>query len=223
MRPRSAHSGAARRGSRARRQRREPSLTARRLTPLMLFAVILLVLAAFSSPDLPMEAIVDGYPIVLGKTTMQDLLDRGYEAHPMGMPGTIRENAKYVPFYYSLDRGAGDQIFVTACVPWGGSANVGPERGRAATEGVIRAVRLRIDATEDVEVLYDGMRLAELSFEHAAGAWKAKEDSGAGNAGYRVSAKRGTLRLAPENSFQDTFFELTVQLSEREFEKMQKG
>ena len=48
----------------------------------LLAAMLLLIaLTACGGADMPMEATLDGYTIVLGQTTVQDLVDRGYEAH----------------------------------------------------------------------------------------------------------------------------------------------
>lgn len=186
-----------------------------------LVALLLLLTACGGGPDLPMEATVDGYTIVLGQTTMQDMIDQGYEVHPTGVPDTMKQGDKYIPFYYSLDRGAGDQVFVTACVPWGGSANVREEQKLSLTEGVIKSVTLRLSATEKVEVTYNGMDLSELTFDHAIKEWGAEKDDRTTKTAYKLTAKRGFLRLEAENTFSEEFNALTVQLSQKEFEKMQ--
>ena len=189
----------------------------------VLLVALLLFLATFSGgPDLPMEITVDGYTIVLGETTMQDLTAQGYTGTPTGVPDTIRSNAKYIPFYYSLDRGAGDCMNVTVMVPWSGETDVSREQERSATEGVVKSVWLNRDALKDVEVRYNGADLQELTFAYAASEWEAEQDWTASNTAWGVDAKRGYVGLAAESDASEEVYELTVQLSEKEFTKMQK-
>lgn len=56
-------------------------------------------LTACGGPEMPMELTVDGHTIVLGKTTMKEMTDLGYEVRVTGTPDTIAKDAKYVPFY----------------------------------------------------------------------------------------------------------------------------
>ena len=68
----------------------------------LLAAMLLLIaLTACGGADMPMEATLDGYTIVLGQTTVQDLVDRGYEAHLEKMPDFARDGEKYISFNYN--------------------------------------------------------------------------------------------------------------------------
>ena len=71
---------------------------------------LMLGLTGCGGQDLPMEATFDGYTVVLGQTTMQDLIDEGYEPHLQSRQDVARDGDKYISFYYSLDKGAGYQF-----------------------------------------------------------------------------------------------------------------
>lgn len=194
--------------------------------PVLLIVLLLLALsltACAKKMDLPMEVTVDGYTIVLGKTTMKDMTDLGYEVHTDGMPDVAREGDKYIPFYYSLDRGAGDQIHVTVMAPWSGNSDISAEQSFAVTEGVIRSVRFTLDAVEKVEVTYNGMNVNDLNFEYAKEEWGAKlDDQSSTKIKYQVDAKNGFVILDSISVMEQEYGGLNIQLTTSAFEKMQE-
>lgn len=194
----------------------------------VLFTFIILVglgLTACSAtaPDMPMEAVVDGQTIVLGQTTMQDMVDLGYEAHLEKVPDSAKTGDKYIYYNYSLDMGAGRQVFVTVGVPWSGDTDISNETSLSATEGIIKSISLSKTATEKITVSYNGVDLQDLSFDYAATEWGAKEKEGASKKTYTLPVKRGMIQLQAYLTSDEDFNSLDIQLSEKEFEKMQKS
>ena len=62
--------------------------------PILLTCLLLLVFcitACAKKVDLPMEITIDGYTIVLGQTTVKDMMERGYEIHTDAMPDVAHE------------------------------------------------------------------------------------------------------------------------------------
>ena len=193
--------------------------------PILLTCLLLLVFcitACAKKVDLPMEITIDGYTIVLGQTTVKDMMERGYEIHTDAMPDVAHEGDKYIPFYYSLDRGAGDQIHVTVMAPWSGESDISSEQSFAATEGIIKAVSFRLTSVEKVEVTYNGMNVNDLSFDYAQKEWSAKPKDGSTNTRYQVDATRGFVILETAHSSDEEYGALNIQLTEKEFEKMQE-
>lgn len=193
--------------------------------PILLTCLLLLVFcitACAKKVDLPMEITIDGYTIVLGQTTVKDMMERGYEIHTDAMPDVAHEGDKYIPFYYSLDRGAGDQIHVTVMAPWSGESDISSEQSFAATEGIIKAVSFRLTSVEKVEVTYNGMNVNDLSFDYAQKEWSAKSKDGSTNTRYQVDATRGFVILETAYSSDEEYGALNIQLTEKEFEKMQE-
>ena len=193
--------------------------------PILLTCLLLLVFcitACAKKVDLPMEITIDGYTIVLGQTTVKDMMERGYEIHTDAMPDVAHEGDKYIPFYYSLDRGAGDQIHVTVMAPWSGESDISSEQSFAATEGIIKAVSFRLTSVEKVEVTYNGMNVNDLSFDYAQKEWRAKPKDGSTNTRYQVDATRGFVILETAYSSDEEYGALNIQLTEKEFEKMQE-
>lgn len=190
-------------------------------------AVLLVLIMSFSLVgcgriELPMEVTVDGNTIVLGQTTMQDMIDLGYKAGSTSKPDTAKKGDKYIAFTYSLSKGAGNQIFVTVCVPWSGDTNVSKETALSATEGVIRSIRLSTSALEKVDVTYNGINLKDFTFDYAT-EWGAKKDERLSNfLAYSVEAKRGYVKLSADGAFSEDFGELSLQMYDKEFENMQK-
>ncbi|MCI8492185.1 hypothetical protein AALA99_06510 [Anaerotruncus colihominis] len=184
--------------------------------------MMLIALAACGGADMPMEATLDGYTIVLGQTTVQDLVDRGYEAHLEKMPDVARDGDKYISFHYSLDRGAGDQIFVTVSVPWSGNTDITAETKLSTSAGILQAVTFTKTATEKVEALYNGVSVQDLSFDFAAQEWGAKEKKDASKKTYTLQAKRGFVQFQSHLTGDEDFHSVSVTLSDKEFEKMQK-
>ena len=193
--------------------------------PILLTCLLLLVFcitACAKKVDLPMEITIDGYTIVLGQTTVKDMMERGYEIHTDAMPDVAHEGDKYIPFYYSLDRGAGDKIHVTVMAPWSGESDISSEQSFAATEGIIKAVSFRLTSVEKVEVTYNGMNVNDLSFDYAQKEWSAKPKDGSTNTRYQVDATRGFVILETAYSSDEEYGALNIQLTEKEFEKMQE-
>ena len=189
----------------------------------LLAAMLLLIaLAACGGADMPMEATLDGYTIVLGQTSVQDLVDRGYEAHLEKMPDFARDGEKYISFNYSLSRGAGDQIFATVSVPWSGNTDITEETTLSASEGILQTVTLTKTATEKVEAAYNGVSVQDLSFDYAAQEWGAKEKKDASKKTYTLQAKRGLVQFQSYLTSDEDFHSVSIQLSDKEFEKMQK-
>lgn len=188
----------------------------KRFTAVLLMLIMTFSLAGCGKADLPMEVTVDGHTIVLGQTTMQDMIDLGYEVNYTGKDDTAKSGDKYVSFQYSLKKEAGHQIFVTVCVPWSGSTNVSKEADLSATEGIIKTVTLKVGALEKVSVSYNGIDLKDFTFDYAE-EWGMKKDERLSNfLAYSVEAKRGFVRLSADGSFSDNFGELTLQIYEKE-------
>ena len=184
--------------------------------PILLTCLLLLVFcitACAKKVDLPMEITIDGYTIVLGQTTVKDMMERGYEIHTDAMPDVAHEGDKYIPFYYSLDRGAGDQIHVTVMAPWSGESDISSEQSFAATEGIIKAVSFRLTSVEKVEVTYNGMNVNDLSFDYAQKEWSAKPKDGSTNTRYQVDATRGFVILETAYSSDEEYGALNIQLT----------
>ena len=170
---------------------------------------------------MPMELTIDGHTIVLGQTTMKDMTDLGYEVSLTAMPDTVSRDDKYVPFYYRLSKGAGNELFVTVYVPWGGSSDISAEAGLAPTEGILRRVEVRTSTVEKVEAYYNGVAIKELTFETAC-EWGAKQDEEAYALTYEINAKDGLVKFASQSWQYEEFYVLTLQLSKKKFEQMQK-
>lgn len=187
-----------------------------------LLLLVFCVSACAKKTDMPMELTIDDYTIVLGQTTVKDMMERGYQIHTDAMPDIAHEGDKYIPFYYSLDRGAGDQIHVTVMAPWSGNSDISAEQNFAATEGVIKSVRFRLTSVENVEVIYNGMNVNDLDFDYAKREWGAKLDDDSSQIKYQVDATRGFVILETAYSSDEEYGALNIQLTEKEFEKMQE-
>ncbi len=184
--------------------------------------MMLMLTACASGPEMPMQVTVDGYDIVIGKTTMQDLIDQGYEVNNNGNQDVAKDGDRYISFYYSLDKGAGHQFWVTVCVPWSGKADISAESAQSATEGIVRSVEVRKSAAEDISVVYNDVELADMSFDNAT-EWGAKENKDKSVKTYQLTAKQGFLTWEAINTSDQEFNELRVQMSQKEFEKMQES
>ena len=194
----------------------------RKITAFICMCLMMLMLTACASgPEMPMQVTVDGYDIVIGKTTMQDLIDQGYEVNNNGNQDVAKDGDRYISFYYSLDKGAGHQFWVTVCVPWSGKADISAESAQSATEGIVRSVEVRKSAAEDISVVYNDVELADMSFDNAT-EWGAKENKDKSVKTYQLTAKQGFLTWEAINTSDQEFNELRVQMSQKEFEKMQE-
>lgn len=194
-----------------------------KITAFICMSLMMLMLTACASgPEMPMQVTVDGYDIVIGKTTMQDLIDQGYEVNNNGNQDVAKDGDRYISFYYSLDKGAGHQFWVTVCVPWSGKADISAESAQSATEGIVRSVEVRKSAAEDISVVYNDVELADMSFDNAT-EWGAKENKDKSVKTYQLTAKQGFLTWEAINTSDQEFNELRVQMSQKEFEKMQES
>ena len=194
-----------------------------KITAFICMSLMMLMLTACASgPEMPMQVTVDGYDIVIGKTTMQDLIDQGYEVNNNGNQDVAKDGDRYISYYYSLDKGAGHQFWVTVCVPWSGKADISAESAQSATEGIVRSVEVRKSAAEDISVVYNDVELADMSFDNAT-EWGAKENKDKSVKTYQLTAKQGFLTWEAINTSDQEFNELRVQMSQKEFEKMQES
>lgn len=190
---------------------------------LLLLTMLLGLVGCGSTADLPMEVTIDGYTIVLGKTTMQDLRDQGYEVRLSATPGTANKTDKYIPFQYVAMKTAKQQFFVTVCVPWEKGTNINKETKLSATEGIVKSIRMKKGSLTDAEVLYNGINLQELTFEYGESEWGAKtHESSDAAVSYQAKTKNGYVTLKSENTFREEFYSLSVELHMKGFEKMQK-
>lgn len=186
-----------------------------------MFLILLNLTACGREPEMPMEVTVDGYTIELGKTTMQDFIDQGYEVYIAGRQDVAKDGDKYIWFYYSLAKDAGEQFWVHVYVPWRGNQDISKELSSSAKEGVVFGVFARKSAAEDLTVIYNDMDLTEMSFDQAI-EWGAKEDTDRTVKTYRLKAAQGVLKWEAEDSRNDDFDRFSVQMGMRAFEKMQK-
>ncbi len=189
---------------------------------LLLSLLLMLGLTGCGAPDVPMEVTIDGNTIVLGQTTMQDLIDLGYEPHLQSRQDVARDGDTYITFYYSLDKGAGNQFWADVAVPWSGSSNINDETTRSATEGIVRSVKFSISSTEKVTASYNGVDIQDMTFDYGIEEWGAKKDDRTTVPAWLATVKRGSLRMESESTMDEEFHELTVSLSLKELEKMQK-
>lgn len=188
----------------------------------MLLFLMSLTACGSNGPDMPMEVTVDGFTIVLGKTTVKEMTDLGYDLKVTAMPDVAKEGDKFIPLYYSLDKGTGNTIFITACVPWGGSADITKETQLGPTEGIIKSVEVRVSATEKVTATYNGVDLQEMTFDHAVNEWGAKRDEDSSKMKYTITTNKGFISFQSATTSSEEFDELNIQLKQNVFDKMQK-
>lgn len=186
----------------------------------MIFMAMMLT-ACGNATEMPMKITVDGYDIELGSTTMQDLIDQGYDVSSNGRQDVAKDGDKFISFYYSLDKGAGRQIWVTVCVPWSGSTDISAEQRSSVTEGIVKSVTVRQSSTEKITVTYNGVDITDMSFDTAT-EWGAKENADKSVKTYELTAKQGFLTWEAVNTTNDDFNELQIQMKKSVFEEMQK-
>ncbi len=191
------------------------------LTLFLTLFILLGLTGCGSGKDLPMEVTLDGYTVVLGETTIQDIVDLGYEPHLERLPDVASDGDKYISFYYSLDRGAGDQFWIWVCVPWSGNSDISSETTLSLTEGIIKSVTFSKGSTEKISASYNGMDIQELSFEYAIDEWGAKENDKTTIKAYKADLKKGYLSMEAESTLDEELYELTVSLSQKQFDSMQ--
>lgn len=191
------------------------------LLALSLALLLGLTACGASGPDMPMEAAVDGYTIVLGKTTMEDLSALGYKVNSAGRQDVAHDGDKYIYFSYSLSKGAGQQFWVSVYTPYYGGTNINKEAGEAAESGIVFAVTLSKSATEKIPALYNGMDVKDMSFDTVK-EWGCEQDKEASKVTYKLTAAQGFITCTAENSFSEEMHELRVSMSKKVFEDMQK-
>lgn len=199
----------------------------RKLTLILVVSMLLLGLSACggSKPDMPMEITVDGYTIVLGETTVADLIQLGYEVKLTKTPDVAKDGDDYIPFDLSVDRGAGDQMFLTVLVPWGKGTNISAETQAAVTEGIIRSVTVTATSVKQIDVLYHGVNTQDITFAMAAEDWGATEEKRDGNSylRYVLQAKTGVIEVEESTAApKGQVGWLRVSVSLKEFAAMQK-
>ncbi|MCI8608194.1 MAG: hypothetical protein HFE73_00955 [Firmicutes bacterium] len=190
-----------------------------------ILAVLLVLLFSFtgcSGPEAPMEATIDGNTIILGQTTMEELIDMGYEAHLERVQDVAHDGDEYIGFAYSLDKGAGNQFWVSVCVPWSGSTNINKETSLSATEGIVRTITFSKGSTEKVTATYDGTSIQDMTFDYALDDWGAEKDDSTTLLAYVAEVKDGSLRFSAENTTTEELYDISIRLSMNKFEKMQK-
>ena len=194
----------------------------KRVTLLALALALTLGLSACAAgPEMPMEATIDGHTITLGKTTMADMADWGYEVYSAGRQDAAREGDKYIYFHYSLSKGAGNQFWVSVYTPYYGGTNINKEADEAAESGIVFAVTLSKSATEKISASYNGVDIKDMSFDSVA-EWGCKKDEEASVATYKLTAAQGFITCKAEGTFSEEMDELRVSMEKKTFEAMQK-
>ena len=87
--------------------------------------------------------------------------------------------------------------------------------------GIIRRVEVRTSTVEKVEAYYNDVEIKELTFETAC-EWGAKQDEEAYALTYEINARDGLVKFASQSWQYEEFYVLTLQLSKKKFEQMQK-
>lgn len=65
------------------------------------------------------------------------------------------------------------------------------------------------------------MDIQELSFEYAIDEWGAKENDKTTIKAYKADLKKGYLSMEAESTLDEELYELTVSLSQKQFDSMQ--
>ena len=174
-----------------------------------------------TAPEAPMEATIDGYTVVLGETTVQDIVDQGYEIYLESVQDVARDGDKYISFYYSFAKEAGNQFWGYVAVPWNGSTNINKEMELSMTEGILKSVSFSKSSTEKVTASYNGVDIQDMIFDYASEEWKAKTDDTTTSVAYIAQVKNGVLRFKEGATSGGELDSFSVQMSEKTFEKMQ--
>lgn len=184
-------------------------------------ALILGLAGCASGPEMPMEATIDGHTITLGRTTMADMADWGYEVNSAGRQDAAYDDDKYIYFHYSLSKGAGEQFWVSVYTPYYGGTNINKEAGEAAQSGIVFAVTLSKSATEKISAVYNGVDVKDMSFDTVK-EWGCKQDKEASRVTYQLTAAQGFITCRAGDSSSEEMSELRVSMSENAFLAMQK-
>lgn len=183
-------------------------------------AMLAALTACSAGPDLPMELTMGDTVVTLGQTTMQDLIDLGYEPNLEMVPDTAEVGDEFITFDYSMSRGAGDQFWVGVCMPWDGDTDISQETTDSATQGIVRTVTVTLGSVEDVGATYNGMDVNDISFQYAEEEWGA-EVVDESRLRYEVEARDGLLSLEAEFTGDDTMYRFAVRMYQDVFDKMQ--
>lgn len=198
-----------------------------------MLALALLVVLGLSAcgpkgPDMPMEMELDGHTIVLGETTTGDMAGWGWEVNLTGTQNEIQENAKYVACHYDIRKedGSGNQFWVSVYVPFqknisGNYVDFSAEEKESKTNGVVYRISVRKDASENYDIVYNGMDYQDLTWEDAEG-WGAVKDEDAYPTTYDLEAAQGTLKFEKGYTGEDEPGELTVTMNQNAFSRLQK-
>ena len=184
-------------------------------------ALVLGLAGCAAGPEIPMEATVDGHTITLGRTTMADMADWGYEVNSAGRQDAAYDDDKYIYFHYSLSKGAGEQFWVSVYTPYYGGTNINQEAGEAAQSGIVFAVTLSKSATEKISAVYNGVDVKDMSFDTVK-EWGCKQDKEASRVTYQLTAAQGFITCRAGDSSSEEMSELRVSMSEKAFLAMQK-
>ena len=203
----------------------------KRVTLLTLALSLALGLTACGAakPEMPMEFTIDGHTVALGQTTTADLASWGWNLSFTGSQNEIREDAKYVACYYTVEKDdgrSGDEFWVDVYVPFqknisGDYVDFSEEEKMSRTEGVIYRVEVRKDAAENFDIAYNGMDYQDLTWEDAAG-WGAAEKEDAYPTTYVMEAAQGTLKFEKGYTGEDEPGKFTVTMNSTAFSKLQK-
>lgn len=194
----------------------------KRVTLLTLSLALLLGLTACSAgPEMPMEAVIDGYTVTLGRTTVADLTALGYELNSAGRQDVAHDGDKYIYFMYLLSKGAGYSFWVNVYTPYYGGSSINKEASEAAESGIVYSVSLSRSAAEKMSVSYNGMDLQDITFDTAK-EWGAKQDKEASKITWRLTAAQGSLSFRADNTSSEEMDTLQVSMSSKAFADMQK-
>lgn len=198
------------------------------LLTLILALALGLTACGASGPDMPMELEIDGHTVALGQTTTGDMAGWGWDVQFTGSQNEIRENAKYVACYYSVEKadGSGNQFWVSVYVPFqknmdGKYVDFSAEEKESRTNGVVYRVEVRKDASENYDIAYNGMDYQDLTWEDAEG-WGAVKDEDAYPTTYELEAARGTLKFEKGYTGEDEPGKFTVTMGQNAFSRLQK-
>lgn len=206
----------------------------KRVTLLTLALALVLGLTAcdaiggLGKPDMPMEFTIDGHTVALGQTTTADLAGYGWELDFTGTQNEIREDAKYVACYYSVNRPDGGTFWVSVWVPF--QKNMVGDRGvdfseeekMSKTEGVVCRVEVRKDASEEFEILYNGINYQDMTWANAE-EWGAEKDEASPYiTTYKMEVAQGSLKFEEGHTGKDEPGKFTVSMNTGAFSKLQK-
>ncbi|MDE6589144.1 MAG: hypothetical protein K2K53_02100 [Oscillospiraceae bacterium] len=183
-----------------------------------------------SKPDMPMEATFDGHTVALGKTTTAEMAGWGWNLKFTGTQSEIREDAKYVACYYTVEKNdgrSGDVFWVSVWVPFQknfqGSRGVdfSEEEKMSRTEGVVCRIEMRKDASENFDITYNGKNYQDLTWADAE-EWGAEKDEDAYPTTYNMSVAQGSLKFEKGYTSEDEPGKFTISMNTGAFSKLQK-